>query len=119
MIFSAIVSVFLFGLIVYALLQKREFPLVGRVMPPVALFGIYVVWFPDTTSDLASTVGIGRGVDLVLYVWVLASGLILLALHVKLIAYERKLTELARYFALHAALPPLEADKEAPSTSHD
>jgi hypothetical protein len=106
MIFSTIVSVFLLALIIYALLQKREFPVVGRALPFVALLGIYVVWFPESTSEAATWVGIGRGVDLMLYIWILASGLLILVLHLKLITHERRLTELARALAIQGAKPP-------------
>jgi hypothetical protein len=113
MIFSTIVSVLLLGLIVYALLQKREFPVVGRLMPLVALLGIYVAWFPERTTEAASWVGVGRGVDLMLYVWVLVSGILILALHLKLITYERKLTALVRFLAIHNATAPESAQPES------
>jgi hypothetical protein len=111
MVFQLIVSTLLCALIIYALLQKKDFPLVGRAMPLVALLGIYMVWFPERTSEAATWVGIGRGVDLMMYIWILASGLILLVLHLKLVTYERKLTELARQMAIAAALAP---DPEQP-----
>jgi hypothetical protein len=106
MIFSAIVTVLLCTLIVYALLQKREFPVVARTMPLVSLAGIYVAWFPNSTSQAAEWVGIGRGVDLMLYVWILVSGLLILALHLKLVTYDRRITELARFLAIQTAIQP-------------
>lgn len=113
MIFSAIVTALLFALIVYALLQKRDFPVVARTLPFVALLGIYVVWFPESTSKAAEWVGIGRGVDLMLYIWILASGLLILVLHLKLVTHERRLTELARAVAIQGAQPPLPASNTA------
>jgi hypothetical protein len=115
MIFSSIVSVLLLSLIVYALLQKRDFPVVGRLMPLVALVGIYVLWFPERTSQAASWVGIGRGVDLMLYVWILVSGLLILALHLKLVTYDRKLTALVRSLAIQTALQPSSAHHVSPA----
>lgn len=107
MIFSALLTLFLLGLIVYALLQQKSFPMVARSLPIVSLFGIYVAWFPESTSRIAGWVGIGRGVDLMLYVWIMASGLLILVLHLKLVAQHRQLTELARYVAIRSvALPP-------------
>lgn len=106
MIFSSTMSVLLVSLIVYALLQKREFPIVARALPFVALLGIYVLWFPESTSQAARWMGIGRGVDLMLYVWVLVSGLLILALHLKLVTYDRRLTELVRLLAIQAAIAP-------------
>jgi small membrane protein len=112
MIFSSIVSVLLFGLIVYALLQKRDFPIVAKSLPFVALLGIYVLWFPESTTRAAAFLGIGRGVDLMSYVWILVSGLLILVLHLKLVTYDRRLTELVRFFALQTATRP-ESDHHA------
>ena len=106
MIFSALLTLFLLGLIVYAWLQQKQFPMVGRTLPLVCMLGIYAAWFPESTSQAASWVGIGRGVDLMLYVWIMASGLLILVLHLKLVAQQRQLTELARYVAIAGAQAP-------------
>jgi hypothetical protein len=111
-IFSILLTVFLFALIVYALLQKKQFPLVGRLLPLVAGLGIYVAWFPDQTSTWAHMVGVGRGVDLMLYVWIMASGLLFLVLHLKLVAQQRMLTELVRSVALAQARAPSEVPRD-------
>jgi small membrane protein len=111
-IFSILLTVFLFGLFVYALLQKKQFPLVGRLLPLVALLGIYVAWFPNQTSKWANMVGIGRGVDLMLYVWIMASGLLFLVLHLKLVAQQRMLTELVRAVALQHVRTPVEPPRD-------
>ncbi len=117
MIFSSLVSVLLLGLIVYALLQKREFPIVARALPFVALLGIYMLWFPNSTSQAAAWMGIGRGVDLMLYVWVLVSGLLILVLHLKLVTYDRRLTELVRALAIQTATHPGASNSEARDAS--
>ena len=56
-IFSSILTVALLGLLIYALLQRSQFPLVARILPLVCLSGIYVAWFPESTSDVASLGG--------------------------------------------------------------
>jgi hypothetical protein len=106
MIFGSILTVALCLLMVYALLQKKQFPVIARTLPLVCALGIYVAWFPERTGELAELVGVGRGVDLMLYVWVLASALLFLVLHLKLVTQERKLTELARALALACAPLP-------------
>lgn len=113
MIFSVVLTVFLLGLFVYALLQKKQFPLVGRLLPLVALLGVYVAWFPNQTSKWANWVGIGRGVDLMLYVWIMASGLLFLVLHLKLVAQQRMLTDLVRAVALQQVRTPIEPPRDA------
>lgn len=118
MIFSALLTVFLLGLVVYALLQKKQFPMVGRTLPFVSLLGVYVAWFPDSTSQAARWVGIGRGVDLMLYVWIMASGLLFLVLHLKLVAQHRQITELARHLAIRSVSVPTRP-LEAPGQRDD
>lgn len=106
MIFSFALSLGLLILLVYALLQRREFPLVANMLPAICLFGIYIAWFPEHTAYVAHLVGIGRGVDLMVYVWLLASGVLFLVLHLKLVTQNRRITELARAFAIaHASKP--------------
>ncbi len=114
MIFSALLTAALLGLLVYALLQRTQFPLVARILPLVCLLGIYVAWFPDSTSEVAALVGVGRGVDLMLYVWLMVSGLLILVLHLKLVQQDRRLTELARAMAIaHAHSPELASGPHA------
>ena len=50
--------------------------------------------------SLAELAGIGRGVDLILYVWVVISLLIVLNLHLKLRAQMELITALAREIAI-------------------
>lgn len=106
MIFSVFITLTLTTLILYAFLQHRQFPLVGRVLPAVCAVGIYAAWFPESTSEIATLVGVGRGADLMLYVWVLASLMLILALHLKLANQARRLTELTRAIAIAGAKRP-------------
>jgi hypothetical protein len=106
MIFSTLLTVILLGLIFYALLQAKTFPVVARTLPVVCTAGIYAAWFPDTTSRVAQWLGIGRGADLLLYIWIVISGLLILGLHLKLVTQDRRLTELARAIAIAGARPP-------------
>ena len=106
MIFSALLTVALSGLLIYALLQRAQFPVVARLLPFICLAGIYVAWFPESTSEVAGWLGIGRGVDLMLYVWLMVSAMLILVLHLKLVQQDRKLTELARAMAIANAHTP-------------
>jgi small membrane protein len=107
-IFSVVLTVSLLAFVVYALLQHRDYPVVARTIPFVCGAGIYFTWSPERTSQLAHFVGIGRGTDLILYIWVLLSGLLILVLHLKLLSYGRRLTELARAIAIANAEAPRE-----------
>lgn len=64
------------------------------------LIVIIVIALPQTTSILASFLGIGRGVDLVVYVAVLVLLYTIFQLSSRLDATERSLTRLVRSLAL-------------------
>ena len=55
---------------------------------------------PSHATRLAELVGIGRGVDLIIYTWVGISLLVLLNLHLKLRAQMELITVLAREIAI-------------------
>jgi hypothetical protein len=65
-----------------------------------AVTGLYFVWWPQDANRLAHLVGIGRGADLVLYLWVVLSMLVALNLHIRLKVQAELTTKLARAVAL-------------------
>ena len=75
----------------------------------VSLIGFYFVWLPSHATRVAEFVGIGRGADLVLYVWACISLVVLLNLHLKLRTQHELLTQLARSIALANATLPEDA----------
>jgi len=97
---SMVLSGILFGIIVYAWTELRRIPLVAACTIVIALMGLYFVWQPSQANALAEVIGIGRGADLVLYLWTLISLLIVFNLHLKLRAQMELITGLAREVAL-------------------
>jgi len=90
----------LLGIVLYARLQYKRAPLIGLLSVAVALAALYFVWIPAHATRLAEFAGIGRGVDLILYLWVVISLIVLLNLHLKLRAQMETITTLAREVAL-------------------
>src|SRR5437667_20226 len=80
-------------------------PTVALLSLFVATAGLYFVWFPAHSTWLAELVGIGRGVDLILYTWVCISLLVLLNLHLKLRTQMELITTLARKAAIAGTIP--------------
>ncbi len=64
------------------------------------LFVLVVFWQPDTTSYLASLLGIGRGADLVVYLSILVIFYMLFKILVRLNKLDSELTKLVRAEAL-------------------
>jgi hypothetical protein len=105
----------LLGLVlIYACTAYRMAPAIGLLAVIAALAGLYFVWVPAHATALARFVGIGRGVDLILYVWVVISLLMLINLHLKLRAQMELITQLARTTAIARAE---ESEARAPATA--
>jgi hypothetical protein len=103
MIAQLLLSTLLFGILLYAWTEHRRSPAIALVAVWTAFAGLYFVWIPSHATRLAAFVGIGRGVDLILYVWVIISLVMLLNLHLKLRAQMDLITVLARTLALAEA----------------
>lgn len=99
-------SLLLGGIVVYAWTQFVRAPAVGLTAIFAASAGFYFVWFPSQATWLAEQVGIGRGADLIFYLWVVISLLLILNLHLKLRAQMELLTILTRELAIANARSP-------------
>jgi hypothetical protein len=113
MIAQALLSVLLGGVLVDAWAEYRRSPLVGALSIVAGLAGLYFVWMPSHSTLVAEFVGIGRGVDLILYLWVCISLTVMLNLHLKLRAQQETITKLARSIAT----ANLAAAQEAPAVT--
>lgn len=106
MIAQLILSTLLAAILLYAWTEYRRSPAVAILTVLVATAGVYFVWVPEHSTLLAELVGIGRGVDLMLYIWVCLSLIVLLNLHLKLRTQMELITTLAREIAIADAKPP-------------
>ena len=100
MIAQIMLSFLLCSVLVYAWAEYRRSPVVALMSFVVTLAGLYFVWVPGHSTRLAEFAGVGRGVDLILYTWVVISLIVLLNLHLKLRAQLELITALARTIAL-------------------
>ena len=67
------------------------------------MIGVFVILLPDTTSWFAEQIGVGRGVDAVVYVSVVVLFFTLFQTSRKVDKLERQLTKLVRAIALENA----------------
>lgn len=110
MIAQIILTALLGGILFYAWTEHQRSPAVGLTAVVVASGGLYFVWFPAHATALAELAGVGRGVDLIIYVWVAISLLVALNLHLKLRAQMELITRLAREIAvLNAQFKPAQS----------
>jgi small membrane protein len=95
-----VLSLLMGGVLLYAGNERRRSPVVAWLSIAAAFAGIYFIWMPEHATSLAKWAGIGRGVDLVLYLWVCITLIVLLNLHLKLRTQMELVTVLARTIAL-------------------
>jgi small membrane protein len=73
-----------------------------------ALVSIAAILFPNLTTSVAVALGVGRGTDLVFYLFAAASSFVFILLYGKITALEERQTELVRALAIGHATPPAE-----------
>jgi small membrane protein len=84
---KAIQFILIIGLILLGYFTHKRLPQYKAVRYFIYLVlaaGIFVVLQPDTTTDLAHLVGVGRGTDLLLYIYMVTNTFIILLLYTKL-----------------------------------
>jgi small membrane protein len=100
MIAQVTLSVLLLGVVVYAGIERRRSAAVALLSMVAAVAGLYFTWMPDHATQIAQWADVGRGVDLILYIWVCITLIVLLNLHLKLRSQMELVTILARTIAL-------------------
>jgi hypothetical protein len=97
------------GFAMVALAAARTGPsprhLAVRRLVALALLGTagLAVLFPDLVTWLAQLVGVGRGTDLVLYLFVIASAVVWLGVYRRFAEMDTRITQLVRSLALAEA----------------
>ena len=72
----------------------------------VVAAGVVCVWNPEVTNKVAHAAGIGRGADLLFYIWIVISFFVALRLHLHVRTQNENITLLARALALQQSFEP-------------
>ena len=105
MIAQAVFTLMLLAVMLVAFAQFPQIPLVGGAVICAARFRrLHCLECQITRHTSPTCLGIGRGADLVLYIWVLISCAILLLLYLNIREQLQLITTLARKMALADAL---------------
>jgi hypothetical protein len=83
----------------------------------VVLVGIVAVLWPELTTTVANAVGVGRGTDLVLYLFVMVFAYTAAATAQRIHRLEHAVTVLTRELALSRPEAPVAADSSAAAAS--
>lgn len=103
MIAQIMLTTLLLIVLLYAGGEYRRAPMVALLTLVATISALVFVWFPQYATWLAEVAGVSRGVDLILYNWVVISFIILLNLHLKLQSQLELITRLAREIAISNA----------------
>jgi hypothetical protein len=94
---------FLVALIIYGIANRRRSPVVGFPLMFLAAAGIGATINPDALQMVADAIGVGRGVDLAIYIFMLAGVFLIVNIHLRIRAQSETLTRLARDVAIRDA----------------
>lgn len=96
---------------VFVVSQRSTSRLLRIAVLSIILGGAFLVWLPEQATLAAHALGVGRGADLLLYLWVVMTLAVILLLYLKLVETNRAITLLAREIALmRPALPAAPRD---------
>jgi len=90
---------------IFAVGKRKKEQLLGN--KGVAFWGMFwvlaivVVFNPESATGLAEVLGIGRGVDLIIYISIALIFFILFRLHIKIESTARNVTKVVRHNAVH------------------
>lgn len=94
----------------YGWRERKLSPIVGLATPSIAAAGIALTLRPDAANVIAHLLGVGRGADLIFYLWTLLSALLIANIHFRLRLQKSMLTTLTRELALLKAEHGLRID---------
>lgn len=100
---SYLLTLLILPFFVYAFRAWRVSRLVAIALTGAGFGAMTFVWVPSIANRLADLLGVGRGADLVIYVYCLLSFILILDLSLKLKAQHQTITLLAREIALLGA----------------
>jgi hypothetical protein len=96
-------------------LRRNKLPIHIVIVFGLLGTGGWAVLFPEQTDVIANYVGVGRGADLVTYLFEITAMFVLIHYYTKFVELQRQLTELVREMALLRA--DLERDRPPPAGS--
>lgn len=117
MIAQILFTIALIASLIYIHGQTKLLGPIRIAMYTVIIAGVFFVWSPDQSTWLAHLLGIGRGADLIYYIWIILSLAVFINVHLKLRENVTLVTQLARQIAIADAQRTLESVERKTSIS--
>ncbi|WNJ18688.1 DUF2304 domain-containing protein [Pontibacter sp. G13] len=96
----------LLGFLMMVFSQKlKAHPVLRWVVIGLFLLAMGVTMVPDSSTWIANQLGIGRGVDLIIYLSLLGLAVACLILYLRTVKLERQLTQIIRKQSIEEARP--------------
>lgn len=93
-----------FIMIAFIYLFMLRFHIIDKLVVVIIFFtGIVFILFPDFSTRIANLIGVGRGADLILYLFVIGFLFVFLIFYSKIKSLEKKITKLVRKHAIDEA----------------
>jgi hypothetical protein len=87
-------------LVIYALTQVKRVPVVSTLTIAAAMAATVLVVFPEISTQIAVAFGVGRGADLIFYLFIVLTFMTIFFLYLKIIRSEDIITQIVRACAL-------------------
>jgi hypothetical protein len=107
-----VLTCMLFGVALLVAIQRVTSGLFRVSILAIVAVGLFLVWSPEMANRASRALGIGRGADLVLYLWLVVSLGLVALLYLKIVALTRTITQLARAMALKSPISPANPEGE-------
>ena len=106
MMAQILLTLALVAILLYAVAQRPKIRVFRLSIALLSLGGLVVVWAPELSTRIANLLGIGRGADLISYIWIVMSLILAINVHIRLRLESERVTQLAREIAIiNARLP--------------
>jgi hypothetical protein len=76
----------------------------GMTLAVFCFAAIFLVIFPEKSTEVANFIGVGRGTDLLLYFCFMAGGVFIFLIHVRFRQQAQMITEIVRVIAINSAI---------------
>jgi hypothetical protein len=100
----------------YAMNQRPKLLVFRASIVSICAVGLIVVWAPELSTRVANAINIGRGADLISYLWIAMTLVISINIHIRLKLEAERVTQLAREIAILTAKTP-KSDVRGPESS--
>lgn len=103
MIMKIILTTALTGVLIYLMARVKRQPWIKLSAILGSVCGIFFVWNPEFSNELAAALGVGRGADMIFYSAIPIAGAFILGVYVRIQEQHEMITELVRNIAINDA----------------